>query len=152
MAQVIIRPARPTDKAQWLPLWAGYNAFYKRVGPTAIPEAMTDTTWARFFDAYEPMHCLVAEVDGQLLGFTHYLYHRNTVMMGPTCYLQDLFTHEAARGQGVARALIEAVYEAARAAGAGRVYWITQESNVTAQKLYDKVAEKSDFLTYRKTL
>lgn len=149
---VAIRSAQPTDFERWLPLWAGYNAFYHRVGPTAVSEAQTRLTWQRFFDGYEPMHCLVAEEGSALVGFTHYLYHRNTTMVGPVCYLQDLFTAEAARGKGVGRALIEAVYAAARAAGSPRVYWMTQESNVTARRLYDTLAEKSDFLTYRKAL
>ncbi len=152
MKDFIVRPARNTDKARWLPLWAGYNAFYHRTGPAEVSSAMTDLTWARFFDAYEPMHCLVAEAGDELIGFTHYLYHRNTVTVGPVCYLQDLFTSEAARGRGVGRALIEAVYDAARAAGSPRVYWQTQETNVIAQRLYDAVAEKSGFIVYRKTV
>ena len=152
MSEMIVRPVRRDDYAQWLPLWAGYNAFYKRVGTSAVSQEMTDLTWQRFFDAYEPMHALVAEVEGRLIGFTHYLYHRNTVMVGPVCYLQDLFTAEAARGRGAGRALIEAVYAAASAAGSPRVYWTTQESNLTAQRLYDQIAEKSDFIQYRKAL
>lgn len=152
MSDLIIRPVVAADKDRWLPLWAGYNAFYKRTGPTAISRDVTDMTWSRFFDAYEPMHALVAEADGALLGFTHYLYHRNTAMIAPVCYLQDLFTNEAARGRGVGRALIEGVYAAARAAGSPRVYWTTQEGNATARLLYDRIAETSDFIQYRKTL
>ena len=151
-ADLIIRPASRADYAQWLDLWAGYNAFYKRTGPTAVSQEMTDLTWARFFDGYEPMHALVAEKDGKLLGFTHYIYHRNTTMVGPACYLQDLFTAEGARGVGVGRALIEGVYAAARAVGSPRVYWQTQAGNATAQRLYDTIAEKSDFIVYRKSL
>lgn len=145
-----IRDVQKTDFEQWQALWAGYNAFYQRVGPTAVSDEVTRTTWARFFDAYEPMHALVAELDGGLVGLVHYLYHRNTVMLGPTCYLQDLFTAPAARGHGVGRALIEAVYERARAAGSTRVYWQTHETNLTAQRLYDAVAERSGFIVFRK--
>ena len=90
-------------------------------------------TWARFFDAYEPVHGLVAESDGKLLGLTHYLFHRSTTAIEPSCYLQDLFTSEAARGKGVGRALINGVYEHAKLAGSPRVYWQTHETNVTAQ-------------------
>lgn len=149
---LLIRPAERRDHAQWLDLWAGYNAFYNRVGPAAVSAGMTELTWNRFFDAYEPMHALVAESGDRLIGFTHYLYHRNTTMAGPTCYLQDLFTAEAARGKGAGRALIEAVYEAARKAGAPRVYWQTQETNSTARALYDKVATQSGFIVYRKDI
>ncbi|BBK34624.1 acetyltransferase (GNAT) family protein [Stella humosa] len=145
---LVVRPVAPGDHARWLPLWEGYNTFYERV---AAPE-VTAMTWARFFDSYEPVHALVAEQDGAILGIVHYLFHRNTSMIGPTCYLQDLFTSQAARGKGVGRALIEAVYDRARQAGAGRVYWMTHETNRTAMRLYDQVAERSGFVQYRKNL
>ncbi|WP_295673685.1 GNAT family N-acetyltransferase [uncultured Mucilaginibacter sp.] len=145
----IVRPVEPRDFEQWLPLWDGYNGFYGRSGPTELAPEITQMTWTRFFDAYEPVHALVAESDGKLLGITHYLYHRTTVSIGPICYLQDLFTVENARGKGVARTLINAVYAQAKLAGAFRVYWQTHESNQTAMQLYDKLAEKSGFLVYR---
>jgi GNAT superfamily N-acetyltransferase len=96
------------------------------------------------------MHALVAESGGELLGLTHYLFHRSTIMIDPVCYLQDLFTVEAARGKGVGRALIEGVYCEARLAGSPRVYWQTHETNRTARTLYDKVAENQGFIIYRK--
>jgi len=145
-----VRPVDQADFAQWLPLWHGYNKFYGRFGATALPTEVTQTTWARFFDADEPVHALVAESDGRLVGLAHYLFHRSTTMLGPICYLQDLFTAEPARGKGVARALIEAVYQLARIAGATRVYWQTHETNATARRLYDRVAERSGFIVYRK--
>ena len=100
---ITIRPVTRADFDQWLPLWEGYNAFYKRVGPTAVPMEVTQTTWARFFDGYEPMHALVAESDGKLVGLVHYLFHRNTIMLGPVCYLQDLFTDPRCAGRASAR-------------------------------------------------
>ena len=145
----IVRPVAPSDLAQWHPLWDGYNAFYGRSGPTALAEEITRTTWSRFFDADEPVHALVAEHEGRLVGLVHYLFHRSTVSLGPNCYLQDLFTDAALRGQGVGRALIAAVAERARAGGASRVYWMTHETNTTAMRLYDQVAEKPGFLIYR---
>jgi len=148
--QLSIRFVTRRDYEQWLPLWDGYNAFYGRSGPTALSPDITAMTWSRFFDAYEPMHALVAECDGKLLGLTHYLFHRSTIAIAPNCYLQDLFTSEAARGQGVGRALINGVYEQARSAGSPRVYWLTHQTNHTARQLYDKVAEDSGFVVYRK--
>jgi GNAT superfamily N-acetyltransferase len=147
-----IRPLAEKDHAQWLLLWEGYNAFYGRSGPTALDPEITRTTWRRFLDAGEPMHALVAEENGTLIGLAHYLYHRSTTSIGPSCYLQDLFTATEARGRGAARALIEAVYAAACAAGAPRVYWQTHETNAAAMRLYDRVAEKSGFIVYRKLL
>ncbi len=103
--QILIREVRPADFAQWKPLWDGYNAFYGRKDSTALPDAVTNTTWSRFFDGYEPMHALVAERSGELLGLVHYLFHRSTTAIASTCYLQDLFTLETARGTGIGRAL-----------------------------------------------
>jgi GNAT superfamily N-acetyltransferase len=147
-----IRPVTTADFPAWLPLWDAYNAFYERSGETTLPRDITLLTWTRFFDGYEPMHAMVAERDGQLLGLVHFLYHRHTTMAGPICYLQDLYTLDNERGKGVGRALIEAVYEQAKAAGSSRVYWQTHETNQTAMKLYDRVADRSGFVVYRKAL
>jgi GNAT superfamily N-acetyltransferase len=149
---LIVRPIARADYEAWRPLWDGYNAFYGRAGDTALPEEITHLTWGRFFDPAEPVHAFVAERDGRPIGLVHYIFHRSTTAAAPTCYLQDLFTSAEARGGGVGRALIEAVYEAARAAGSARVYWLTHETNQTAMRLYDHVADKSGFLVYRKDI
>ena len=148
MNSPIIRPIVDADFKQWLPLWTGYNTFYKRT----LPEEITRRTWARFLDPNEPMHALVAEQDGALLGLVHYLFHRATAMVEDSCHLADLFTNEAARGKGVGKLLIESVYDKARLAGCSRVYWQTHETNAVAQVLYNKVAERSGFIVYRRQL
>ncbi|SHG70410.1 GNAT family N-acetyltransferase [Bradyrhizobium erythrophlei] len=148
--EVFVRPVTRQDYDQWLPLWDGYNAFYGRAGATALAPETTGMTWARFFDAHEPVHGLVAESGGQLLGLTNYLFHRSTTAIEPVCYLQDLFTAESARGKGLGGALIHGVYERARLAGSPRVYWQTHQTDLTAMQLYDKVAEHSGFVVYRK--
>jgi GNAT superfamily N-acetyltransferase len=144
-----IRPAEREDFDQWLPLWEGYNRFYGRFGETALPAPITAMTWERFFDAYEPVHALVAESGGRLVGLAHYIFQRNTIMIEPTCYMQDLFASEAARSQGVGRLLIEGVYRQAQQAGLGGVYWHTHESNAAARQLYDRVAANTGFLVYK---
>jgi len=149
---VLVRAIATSDYPAWRPLWDGYNQFYGRHGPTALAEEVTAMTWSRFFDAYEPVHALVAESGGALLGLAHYLFHRSTTQLGPTCYLQDVFTAPAARGRGIGQALIEGVYDKARLAGCARVYWQTHETNVTARALYDRLAERSGFIVYRKDL
>ena len=149
-ANIRIRPPLANDRDQWAVLWEGYNAFYGRSGPTALDPEITQTTWTRFFNPAEPVWALVAEADGKLIGLTHYLFHRSTTAIALTCYLQDLFTAESARGLGVGRALIEAVCARARALGATRVYWQTHETNSAAMRLYDQVAEKSGFVVYRR--
>jgi GNAT superfamily N-acetyltransferase len=148
----IIRFVVRTDFPQWLPLWEGYNKFYGRSGQTVLVDEITRMTWARFVDAYEPVHALVAEDEGQLVGLVHYLFHRSTISIAPACYLQDLFTKESTRNKGIGRKLISAVYEQALLAGVARVYWHTHESNSSAMKLYDQVAERSGFVVYRKDI
>ena len=148
--QIVIRDAVKNDLPSWRVLWDGYNVFYGRCGTTTLPSRITETTWSRFFDDYEPMHALVAEQSGRLLGLAHFLYHRSTTSLGPTCYLQDLFTAEQARGKGVGRALIDTVVERAKLVGAARVYWQTHETNAVAMRLYDQLAVKSGFIVYRK--
>lgn len=147
-APPLIRPVRQADFAAWLPLWDGYNAFYGRCKETALPVEITQCTWQRFFDPAEPVFALVAETEGKLLGLAHYLFHRSTTRIEPTCYLQDLFTLEAARGKGVGRALIRGVDQAAQAAGIRRVYWQTHETNAAGRLLYDKVAKHAGFIVY----
>jgi GNAT superfamily N-acetyltransferase len=150
MGDLVVRDVVDTDLPQWLPLWEGYNAFYGREGPTALPAEITRTTWSRFLDPREPMHALVAEEGGRLVGLAHYLFHRSTTAIAETCYLQDLFSDSTMRRRGVGAALIEAVSERAKRAGAARVYWHTHESNATARRLYDRVAERSGFIVYRR--
>jgi len=143
-----VRPVAPDDFDAWLPLWDGYNAFYGREGETALPLAITQATWQRFFDPDEPVFGLVAVADGRIVGLAHYLYHRSTTRIELTCYMQDLFTEPALRGQGIGRALIEGVYEKAAAAGIKRVYWQTHQTNAAGRLLYDKVARHLGFIVY----
>jgi GNAT superfamily N-acetyltransferase len=152
VTDIAIRPLARADRSEWEPLWAGYNQVYERSGPTAVPPEQTELTFTRFLDPIEPMHALVAELDGELVGLAHYLFHRNTITTNPICYLQDLFTDASARGRGVGRALIGAVYDAAREAGSSRVYWQTHHTNATARALYDTVADDSGFVVYRHDL
>lgn len=149
---VQLRQAVPEDFDQWSRLWGGYNEFYGRIGENALPREITGATWARFFDPDEPMYALVAEMGDKLVGFANYLFHRSTTSIAPVCYLQDLFTSEEARGQGVAGALIDCITDHARREGCSRVYWQTHESNDTARRLYEKIAERSGFIIYRKNV
>ena len=143
-----IRPVARGDYTAWRVLWDGYNAFYGRAGHTALAEDITAATWERFFEPAEPVRCLVAEAHGQVVGLVHYILHRSTSRLHEVCYLQDLFTLQPWRGQGIGRQLILAVYEAARAAGCSRVYWQTQTTNAAGRALYDKVARHEGFIVY----
>lgn len=148
---ITLRPPAEGDLNAWLPLWDAYNAFYGRHGETALDPAVSRLTWQRFLDPSEPVHARLAWRGGQLLGLAHYIFHRNTLMPDYACYLQDLFTVPAARGQGVARQLIAAVADAARQAGSPSVYWHTHQDNATARQLYDRVARDTGFVVYRQT-
>lgn len=147
-----IRPPTQADYAAWRPLWDGYNAFYGRHGDTALAEHVTQATWQRFLDPAEAMFALVAEHQGELVGLAHALFHRSMTRIEPVCYLSDLFTRPGLRGQGIGRALIEAVCVQARDAGASRVYWQTQAANQAGRALYDKVATHHGFIVYAREL
>jgi GNAT superfamily N-acetyltransferase len=146
--KIDIRPVGKDERGAWEPLWKGYQEFYK----VALPAQTTDTTWARFHDPAEPMYVLGAYKDGELLGIVHFLFHRSTWSEGGYCYLQDLFVSKTTRGLGLGRALIEAVYERAKEAKVGRVYWLTHETNYPGRMLYDSVADNLGFIQYRKSL
>ena len=145
---VTIRPLAATDEGDWRRLWTGYLDFYE----TSVPEEVYQSTFARLLgDDPRDFSCLVAEDDtGRLVGLTHYMFHRHGWKIEEVCYLQDLYADPAARGLGVGRALIEAVYAAADAAGAPSVYWLTQDFNTTARKLYDCIATLTPFIKYQR--
>ncbi len=147
-----VRAIEAADYAAWLPLWDGYNAFYGRQGATALPERVTQATWARFFIAQEPVFALVATRRGELVGIAHYVFHRSLIREEPICYLSDLYTLAALRGQGIGRLLIEAVSAQAKASGATRLYWQTHTSNAPGRRLYDTVAKHEGSIVYNRDL
>jgi GNAT superfamily N-acetyltransferase len=146
--ETAVRPVLPGDREAWEPLWQGYLTFYK----TTLASEVTNSTWQRFFDPLERLRAFVAERDGRLIGIAHYLLHRSTWAPLCYCYLEDLFVEPSVRGSGAGRALVAAVEVAAREAGASRLYWMTHETNQTAQKLYNQVAERPGFVQYRMKL
>ncbi len=146
-----VRELRENDHDDWRRLWEGYNTFYGRSGETALPEDVVRTTWRRILDPAVPVHGVAGFLEGRMVAIAHYLFHPSTTDLAPVCYLQDLFTAEAARGRGAGRALIEEVARRARAAGSTRLYWHTHESNVVAQALYDQLAERPGFTLYLRT-
>jgi len=148
VADVRIRPLAHTDREVWLRLWAGYLRFYR----AELAPEVSEGSFARMLDPGSDMAGLVAERDGAVIGICNYLFHANTWSQAPVCYLQDLFVDPAARGTGAARALILACEEAARAKGAFRLYWLTQEYNGPARSLYDTITPRSSFIVYRKGL
>jgi GNAT superfamily N-acetyltransferase len=143
-----IRLLESRDRAEWDGLWKEYQTFYK----TVISGETSDLTFSRLLDPVVPMHGLVAEGNGQIIGMTHCIFHYSAWTQGPYCYLQDLITKPEHRGKGVSTALIQAVYDFAKAKGAARVYWLTHESNENAIRLYEKVADRSGFIQFRKVL
>jgi len=147
LTAVTIRPVTAADEPHWRALWRDYLAFYE----TELPEEIYAVHFARLLGGdSQDFHGLVAEVDGQLVGLAHYLFHRHGWQIENVCYLQDLYAAPSVRGTGVGRALIEAVYAAADAAGAPHVYWLTQDNNATARRLYDRIGELTPFIEYQR--
>ena len=145
---LVLRPPTGADRAAWDRLWQGYQRFYK----VGIAAPVSDLTWERLLAHDEPMHAMLAWQGARAVGMVHWIFHRSTWTAGPYCYLQDLYVDEDVRGSGAGRALIAHVRDAAQAAGAARLYWLTHETNTDAMKLYDKVAERSGFVQYRVAL
>jgi GNAT superfamily N-acetyltransferase len=142
-----IRPLRAGDKAEWRRMWTGYLEFYK----TSVPEEVYASTFARLLgDDPQDFHGLIAEQGGKPVGLTHYLFHRHCWRIENVIYLQDLYVDPAARGTGAGRALIEAVYAAAGAAGCPTVYWLTQDFNAVGRRLYDRIAKVTPFIKYQR--
>jgi GNAT superfamily N-acetyltransferase len=147
-ARIEIRPVGEDERADWERLWRGFQAFHR----FTVSEETMNVTWQRFHDPAEPMFVLGAYLDGRLAGLVQYVFHRSCTTIGDFCFLHNLFVADEARGRGAGRALIEAVYAAAARHGASRVLWNVLESNAAARALYDKVAERSGFIQYRKSL
>lgn len=145
--EVRIAALEAAHRGAWEPLWRGYQAFYE----VDLPEAVTDTAFARMLDPQEPTYGALAWIGAEAVGMVHAIEHRTNWSIGNSCYLQDLFAAPEARGRGVGRALIAHIYERAAARGCSRVHWLTQEGNATARRLYDAVAERSGFIQYRWT-
>ncbi len=142
-----IRALHPDDRGEWGEMWCDYLAFYQ----TSVPPEVYDTTFARMLgDERRDFCALVAQQDGRLVGLTHYLFHRHAWKVEDVCYLQDLYTRPETRGSGAGRALIEAVYKAADANGVATVYWLTQDFNETARRLYDRVGVQTPFIKYQR--
>jgi GNAT superfamily N-acetyltransferase len=144
-----VRPLTAADKSEWVRLWRAYLAFYQ----TELSPEIYDTYFERLLgDDPQDFHGLIAEVDGKPVGLTHYVFHRHGWKIENTCYLQDVYADLNVRGQGVGRALIEAVYSEADIANAPSVYWLTQDFNAEARKLYDRVGTLSPFIKYTRPL
>jgi GNAT superfamily N-acetyltransferase len=147
MAVVSVRPIEKADHDEWKRLWTGYLEFYE----TSVPDAVYRTTWRRLFEdgEFEP-NGFVAVLDGKPVGLVHYIFHRTCWSEKNNCYLQDLYADPDVRGTGIGRALIEAVYAEADRRNAAAVYWMTQDFNATARKLYDRIARKTPFIKYQR--
>lgn len=147
--KINIRPLQSADHDQWLVLWQGYLDYYR----AKLKPEITVATWGKIIDPEIPIYGLCAvDASGDLLGMVHYIFHPVTWAVGERCYLEDLFTNDKARGQGVGHALIEAVNKAAKAKNADQVYWLTEDYNTRAHRLYDHVAVRTPFIKYMQKL
>ena len=144
---VEIRPPMESDRDAWEGLWTAYLEFYN----SSASKAVYDQTFARLIKSVSSnINGLIALIDGRPVGLVHYIFHDHCWRLEQVCYLQDLFTAPEARGHGVGRALIEAVYDAADAAGCPSVYWMTQDFNADARVLYDRIGQLTPFIKYQR--
>ncbi|MFN7103952.1 MAG: GNAT family N-acetyltransferase [Pseudorhizobium sp.] len=142
---VTVRAARPEDETRWRELWADYLAFYK----LGLDPAVTDATWQKAIGDRSAIFMRVAELDGQVVGFSLSLTHEGTWIHNLECYLEDLYVDAAARGRGVGRALLDDLVALCRQNNWSRLYWHTAEDNKTARKLYDSYVETDGHIRYR---
>ncbi len=145
MSDVLIRDARPEDKASWLGLWQGYLTFYG----SAIGPEVTETTWSRITDPIVPVFTRLAVVGDKPVGFATCILHPRTWAIEPACYLEDLFVDEALRGRGIGRRLIDDLIAMGKRDGWTNLYWHTNSDNETARRLYDRYDKADDFVRYR---
>lgn len=142
-----VRPPSAADEAEWRRLWTAYLEFYK----ATVPESVYRTTWQRLHSGaeFEP-RCLLAVVKTRPVGLVHFIQHRTCWSEKNNCYLQDLYVDPELRGTGLGRVLIEAVYREADSQGITNVYWMTHETNLVGQRLYDRIARKTGFIEYER--
>ena len=139
-----IRPAEARDEAAWRTLWDGYCRFYE----VSLGRAVTDRTWERILDANSPVHAIIAEHQGRVVGIATYILHENTWELSPVCYLEDLFVEPGLRADGIGHSLIDWLVAAMEANGWSRLYWLTKENNYRARGLYDKYTPRDPFVRY----
>lgn len=146
-----IRPLRAGDEAEWRRLWTAYLEFYE----SSVSEEVYRSTFQRMLEgnagADNEFRGLIATLAGRPVGLVHFLFHRHGWRIENVCYLQDLYADPDVRGKGVGRALIEAVYAAADAEGCPSVYWLTQDFNETARRLYDRIGKATPFVKYSRS-
>ncbi len=143
---LVVRPVAASDSARWRELFAAYGAFYG----TALSPDVLDGVWDWLMDDAHPVHALVAEKGGTVIGFAHVRDQPDTFTARPSWFLDDLFTDPSSRGSGAATALLGAIEEHARAEGGGTLRWITSADNATAQRLYDRVATRTQWVVYER--
>jgi ribosomal protein S18 acetylase RimI-like enzyme len=143
-----VRQLQVGDKPAWEELLFAYLKFYE----TSPSDVNSELLWDRLTNPEPQIQALVAEANGVVIGIAHFHYQLSTWSETSHCYLEDLYVAEGARENGVAKALIQQVQELAIKQGCTELFWITKESNSIARKLYDQVANLSDFIRYEKKL
>lgn len=139
-----IRAVQPGDRQEWDGLYAGYAAFYK---VTQTPE-MRDTVWGWLHDPGHATEGLVAEDGGRLLGLAHFRAFARPLSASTGGFLDDLFVDPAARGSGAAEALLTALSAIGSARDWTVIRWITADDNYRARGLYDRLADRTKWITY----
>jgi len=133
-----IRNVQAEDFPAWLTLWNANNLGQKN-------EAVTTQTWTRLNDETSPVHALVVEDKGALVGLLQYVLHPTTGSIEDICYMQDVFVVPDHRGKGIARKMIRELERIGNAEKWARIYWLAEASNDAAQALYKSLGQRLDF-------
>lgn len=146
-----VRLPRPADRDAWLKLWTDYHA-YGPQGGAPPPAEVSVATWTNFLDPAMPMHALLAQREGGMVGFAHMVVHPTTSLGGPSGLLLDLFVEPSLHGRGIGSALMEAAFGLAEAEGAVRLTWNVRADNGAALRLYERLGLPSGHIIYRREL
>lgn len=134
------------DKSQWQGLYRSYAQFYK----VPMDEKTLDTVWAWIFDQKQEFYALVAKDEsGTCLGLMHYRAMPSPLRGTWVGFLDDLFIQPEHRGQGIVDALYQALNDSAAQKGWPFVRWITADNNYRGRAVYDKLSEKTQWVTYQ---
>lgn len=139
-----VRSLASHDRDAWDRLYAGYAEFYK-VSQTA---EMREVLWGWLHDPSMPSEGLVAMLDGEVVGLAHFRAMPSPLRGQMIGFLDDLFIFPEHRGSGVAQALFDALAEICRQRQWPVMRWITRDDNYRARAVYDRLAEKTNWLTY----
>ena len=137
------------DREAWALLYRGYAEFYQ----VPMTDGILDTVWQWIRDDGNPFFGLIAKDEqGRAVGLMHCRQMPSPLRGALVGFLDDLFVLPEARGQGVVEQLYAALESLGREQGWPLIRWITAEDNGRARAVYDKLADRTHWVTYQLNL